>query len=187
MNTLLNERGLLPLTIEKYREIFDFPVRNYYQVLGFDFEAESFEKVGMEFMVRYNQKQHACSLHSGVKQLLTYCRFKGFGQSILSAREQHELTAETVQHGVRDFFHLVYGLDDHYAHGKTEVGFRLIRDLAIPEKELIFIGDTLHDAEVAQEIGIDCILVPVGHHSEERIRSSGLPVFNSLAEFIHRI
>ncbi|MBL7113239.1 MAG: HAD family hydrolase, partial [Bacteroidales bacterium] len=64
---------------------------------------------------------------------------------------------------------------------------RLIQDLGIPKQELIFVGDTLHDAEVASEIGIDCILIPNGHHSEERIRSAGVPVFLSLLDFVAQI
>ncbi|MFH1161508.1 MAG: HAD family hydrolase [bacterium] len=187
MNGMLKVRDLPTLTLEIYREIFDFPVKDYYLKLGFDFEIESFEKVGMEFMVLYNQRQHECHLYPEVKHLLSYCRLKGYGQSILSAREQNELVTEIINLGVRDYFHLVYGLDDHYAHGKTDVGFRLIRDLGIPKRELIFIGDTLHDAEVAREIGIDCILIPNGHHSEERVRSSGFPVVSSLADFVNTI
>jgi len=187
MDGLLRQRDLPPLTLEIYRSIFDFPVRDYYLELGFDFDQEPFEKVGMEFMVLYNQRQNECQLHPEVKHLLPFCQLKGYKQSILSAREQNELLSETVDLEVRPFFEQVRGLNDHYAHGKTDVGFHLIHDLGIPKHELIFVGDTLHDAEVASEIGIDCILIPNGHHSEERIRSAGVPVFSSLTKFISKL
>ncbi len=187
MNGMLKQRDLTPITLEIYRSIFDFPVKDYYLKLGFDFEKEPFEEVGMEFMVLYNQRQHECHLHPEVKHLLPYCELKGYKQSILSAREQNELLQETIAHEVRPFFDQVRGLDDHYAHGKTDVGFRLIRDLGIPREEIIFVGDTLHDAEVAREIGIDCILIPNGHHSEERLRSAGVEVLSSLTEFVGRL
>ncbi|MBN1199521.1 MAG: HAD family hydrolase [Bacteroidales bacterium] len=184
MNSMLRPRDLPLLTLEKYRNLFDFPVRDYYLQLGYDFEREPFEKVGMEFMVLYNQRQKECHLHPEVKHLLPYCKLKGFKQSILSAREQNELITETIALEVKPYFNHVRGLDDHYAHGKTEVGFRLVRDLGISLHEIIFIGDTLHDAEVAREIGIDCILIPNGHHSEKRIITAGVPVFSSLSEFV---
>ena len=187
MNGMLSQRQLPTLTLNVYRSIFDFPVRDYYLQLGFDFEQEPFKKVGMEFMVLYNQRQKECHLHPEVKHLLPFCQLNGFRQSILSAREQNELLAETEELEVRSFFDQVRGLDDHYAHGKTDVGFRLIRDLGIPQHEMIFVGDTLHDAEVANEIGIDCILIPNGHHSEERILSAGVPVFSSLTEFVSKL
>ena len=150
MNGMLEKRNLPLLTLDTYRDIFDFPVRDYYLKLGFDFDKEPFKDVGMEFMVLYNQRQHEANLHAEVKHLLPYCQLKGLSQSILSAREQNELRQETINMEVNSYFKLVYGLDDHYAHGKTDVGVRLIRDLKMPRQELLFIGDTLHDAEVGQ-------------------------------------
>ncbi|HTX87494.1 MAG TPA: HAD family hydrolase [Bacteroidales bacterium] len=170
MNGMLKKRGLPLLTLEIYRSIFDFPVKDYYIKLGFDFEQEPFEKVGMEFMVLYNLRQRECSLHPEVKQVLETVHEKGYLQSILSAREEQELRQEVKQLGVSPFFKEVYGLDDHYAHGKTDVGIRLLQKLNTQKEQVLFIGDTLHDAEVARELGIDCILVPNGHQSEERLR-----------------
>jgi len=187
MNGMLHRRDLPTLTLDIYRTIFDFPVRDYYVKLGFDFKSEPFEQVGMEFMVLYNNRQKECHLHPEVKHLLAYCQLKGYRQSILSAREQNELLSETVDLGVRTYFDLVRGLDDHYAHGKTDVGFRLLRDLGLPRNEIIFVGDTLHDADVAREIGIDCILIPNGHHSTERIKIAGVPVFSSLNNFVDNL
>jgi len=60
----------------------------------------------------------------------------------------------------------------------------LITDLGIPASALLFIGDTRHDAEVACEIGIDCILIPNGHHNEERLRKCSFPVIGSLNALI---
>lgn len=187
MNGMLHQRNLPTLTLDMYRTIFDFPVRDYYVKLGFDFDREPFEQVGMEFMVLYNKRQKECHLHPEVKHLLPYCQLKGYRQSILSAREQNELLSETVDLGVRKFFDFVRGLDDHYAHGKTDVGFRLLRDLGLPRNEIIFVGDTLHDADVAREIGIDCILIPNGHHSTERVNKAGVPVFSSLNNFVNNL
>ncbi|MDZ7764061.1 MAG: HAD hydrolase-like protein [Melioribacteraceae bacterium] len=46
------------------------------------------------------------------------------------------------------------------------------------------IGDTIHDYEVAQEIGADCLLTAEGHQSYERLASTGCKVINSLTELI---
>jgi len=187
MNGMLARRGLQQVSMEFYRSVFSFPVRDYYENLGYDFETEAFEKVGMEFMVLYNQRQKECRLHPEAVSVLQAFRQRGFVQSILSAREQNELRAETVDLGVSGFFEKVYGLDDHYAHGKTDVGIKLIADLGLEPASLMFIGDTQHDAEVAREIGIDCILIPNGHHNEERLKQCGFPVIPGLNELIRYI
>jgi phosphoglycolate phosphatase len=182
MNGMLAERKLQPLTLKRYRDIFSFPVKDYYRMLGFDFDHEPFEKVGMDFMDLYNLRQNECSLHPEVNEILLKIAGKGIPQSVLSAREENELRLEIKKSGIESFFEKICGLDDHYAHGKSDVGKKLITDLDLPADKLLFIGDTLHDAEVAKELNIDCILIPEGHHSLERLSGSGFPVIGSLKE-----
>ena len=184
MNGMLLYRDLPPLSLEKYRTIFDFPVRDYYNKLGFDFTAEPFEAVGMEFMIMYNVRQNECSLFSEVPQILETLEKKGYKQYILSAREENELKQETSKLGVAGYFESVTGLKDHYAHGKSDIGKTLLKALHVPADKIIFIGDTHHDAEVAAGLGIDCILIPNGHHSKERILNCGVPVAYSLNELL---
>jgi phosphoglycolate phosphatase len=46
------------------------------------------------------------------------------------------------------------------------------------------VGDTLHDFEVAQHAGIQCILVASGHQSRQRLEKSRAPVVGSLCELV---
>ncbi len=184
MNGMLRERDLRMKTLEEYKELFDFPVKNYYAKLGFDFDIEPFDEVGMEFITRYNRRQQETILYPQVKEVLSRISEMGFSQNILSAREQNELITETRSLGVFNYFERIRGLDDHYAHGKTDVGFHLINEIGIEKAKMLFIGDTRHDAEVAAEIGIDCVLIPNGHHSKERLLEIGVPLIPSLTYLI---
>jgi phosphoglycolate phosphatase len=182
MNGMLTERGLPLRTLEEYRELFDFPVKDYYVKLGYDFEYEPFDQVGMEFIVRYNRRQNETKLHPEVRDVLNAISARGFSQNILSAREQNELISETISLGVFSYFDLIRGLDDHYAHGKTDVGLNLVKDIGVPTEKMLFIGDTRHDADVAAEIGIACMLVTNGHQSESRLLQLGVPLIYSLSD-----
>ena len=53
MNSILRQRKMDTITLEKYRNIFGFPIKDYYIKLGFDLEKESFEESGMEFIKEY--------------------------------------------------------------------------------------------------------------------------------------
>ena len=53
MNKMLKKRSLSEIDLKKYREIFDFPVIDYYAKLGFDFSKESFEELTVEFIGEY--------------------------------------------------------------------------------------------------------------------------------------
>jgi phosphoglycolate phosphatase len=184
MNGMLAERNLPQKTLDQYKELFDFPVKDYYVKLGFDFGKEPFDEVGMEFIVRYNRRQCETALHPEVQDVLTSIVRLGLTQHILSAREQNELIAETKNLGVFNYFNQIRGLDDHYAHGKTDIGLLLVKDIGIDKKNILFIGDTRHDAEVASGIGIDCLLIPNGHHSKDRLKKLGVPIMESLKYLI---
>jgi len=184
MNGMLARRNLPLKTLKEYRTIFDFPVKDYYVKLGYDFEKEPFVDVGMEFMILYNKRQKESFLHPGVYDLLKLLSLRGFRQYILSAREQNELITETRERNVAKYFNAIYGLDDHYAHGKSDIGIKMLNEIKVPQTKLLFVGDTCHDAEVARDIGIDCILIPNGHNSRERLAALNLPMVSSLIELI---
>lgn len=186
MNEVLDRRNLPPLTVEKYLDIFEFPVVRYYEKLGFDLQKESFEKVGMEFIEIYQKKMFECPLHSEVIPLLEETRRRGIPQSILSALQEKNLQSIIAHFQLGDFFRDVRGLTDHYAKGKIDLGRDLLRRSGHPADKTVLIGDTLHDYDTARELGIHCILVGSGHNSISRLKSRGVPVVTRLGELIAR-
>lgn len=184
MNGMLAKRGLPLLTIESYKDIFTFPVKEYYQKIGFDFEVEPFEIPALEFIERYNQLVGECSLHNDSVRVLNHFREKGITQLILSAMKQETLDDCLAHYEISHFFDHVSGLDDHYAHSKLENGLTLIKELGLNPEELLLIGDTIHDYEVATEMGCRCILIANGHQSHELLTSTGVLVLSGLKQLL---
>ncbi len=184
INKMLYTRKLKTITSKKYRKIFDFPVKDYYQKIGFDFEKESFEKVGTEFIEKYNLRINESRLHEGTLEILDYFKKKGIKQSILSARKQEHLYEELEIFGIKKYFTHIKGLTDHYAHGKLEKAKELIKEINIDRQKIVLIGDTLHDKEVADCVGIKCFLLTHGHHSQARLKQDTQLIFNSFNEIL---
>jgi len=180
INNLLSKRGLAKLTVEKYKEVFDFPVKDYYQKIGFDFNKESFEKVGTEFIDEYNSKHFVCKLQTGIKNLIIELNKSGYRQFVLSAREEKKLIEDLKYYEIYSLFKDISGLNDHYANGKTAVGKKLIKQNGITPENCILIGDTVHDAEVADELKVDCLLISNGHHSYNKLKQTGVPVLKTV-------
>lgn len=184
MNSLLAERDLPLLNLETYQEIFDFPVIQYYQKLGFDFQRDPFEVIGLEFMNRYLSRLDEAGLASGAYSTLSHFNEKGYRQVILSAMEHQTLEKALATKGIRSFFDEVSGIADHYGGSKLEQGKELIHRLQTVSKTLYLIGDTLHDAEVASQLGVHPILISHGHHSEKRLKKTGAVVVGDFAGII---
>ena len=184
MNSMLQERSLGTLDIDRYQRLFDFPVIDYYRRLGFDFSKESFEKSGTEFIKRYEMRQNELVLNEGVKDTLEKINLLGLSQSILSASSDVILQELTTRLGLRHYFVKVIGLDDHYAFGKIEKGKAWMKELKKNPDEVLLIGDTSHDFEVSKELNIDCILIPSGHYSKEKLLDLDVPLISSISQVL---
>lgn len=182
MNGLLARRGLPLLDRVRYHAEFDFPVRDYYYRIGFDPERDSFEQLSVEFITAYDANRLSCALHrTAVEQLEAVTR-AGASQSILSAY-RHETLHEIVGHfGLTPHFIRLTGLDNIYAHSKAELGRAWIQELGLPPEDVLLVGDTLHDLEVARHMGVDCVLVAAGHHPAAKLRARHDRVVENLAE-----
>jgi phosphoglycolate phosphatase len=182
MDNMLKSRNLAGLSLEKYREIFDFPVKDYYSKLGLDFSVEPFEKLGNEFIERYDSLRFECKLRNSARELLEKFNTLGKRQFILSARNHKQLDEEIEFHGIQHYFEHFSGLNDNYANGKLEMGLKFIELQGIDTNKAVLIGDTLHDFEVAQALGIDCVLVEGGHQSVRKLKKSDAQVVIGLEE-----
>lgn len=169
INSILVENDLPELTLQKYREIFTFPVQNYYEAAGLDFSKKSFEDLGKEFIDEYEANKLTCNLHESAIEVLSSINKQGIGQSVLSAYLHDNLVNILNHYDLTKYFDNIIGLDNIYAGSKTHLGLRLIEQLNLPENEILFVGDTLHDAEVAKAMGVDCVLIANGHQSKEKL------------------
>lgn len=182
INQLLFRRNLPTLSVEKYREVFGFPVKDYYQRIGFDFRKEPFEIPAKEYIDAYKKNFSKASLQKHATQLLEYYQSKGYRQLVLSASEINNLHIQLAEHSVTHFFNEIAGLSDIYAASKAELGIRTLEKLGILPENACLIGDTTHDFEVAQQIGCSCILAHGGHHSIKKLYETGVPVVSEICE-----
>jgi phosphoglycolate phosphatase len=184
MNDMLDKRRMNNLDVDYYKEVFGFPVINYYKKLGFDFEKESFEALSAEFIKNYSLQALSVPLAKNSELVLKYFREQGKKNIILSVMQQDMLVSLVKHTGINSYFSDILGIDNIYAHSKSLVAVDYLKNKKINSDQIIMIGDTLHDYEVASEIGCKCILISHGHQSELRLMKSGAMVLNSLIELI---
>jgi phosphoglycolate phosphatase len=180
INRILVENDLPELSLQKYREIFTFPVQDYYEAAGLDFSKKSFEVLGKEFIDEYESNKLSCSLHDNAVELLSLIHKQGIGQSVLSAYLHDNLVKILEHYNLTQYFDNIIGLDNIYAGSKTHLGLMLIEQLNLPGNEILFVGDTLHDAEVAKAMGVDCVLIANGHQSKEKLQEDFRNLYDNL-------
>ena len=170
LNDMLQRRGLPQMSEGEYKDLFGFPVVDFYHQVGFDMEKESLHELSLDFVETYDKYARNVMLNPHVPEVLAEVKGNGMKQYILSA-----LKEDLLQQMIRDFnidsrFDQACGSDNIYAAGKVERGRRMLEAYDICPSETLMVGDTIHDAEVAKALGFDCILFAGGHNSEWRLR-----------------
>lgn len=181
INAMLAARALPQIDLPTYRDVFGFPVINFYRAIGFNIEREDWDAVAHEFHDLF-LSDASMRLHDDASGSLARLQQAGIGQSVLSASEQSILSAMLAAFGVAHYFDGIFGVDNLYGHSKLELGHALVKRLNLPPESVLMIGDSLHDHEVAEALGVRCLLIAQGHQSYARLAESGAPVLHSLAD-----
>lgn len=182
MNQILSKRLLPPIDVDRYREIFDFPIEGYYRELGFDMEEESFKDLGSEFISIYIERMYEPELYPDTIGIIERLADRGIKHSILSASEHGILGKLTQYYGLSDLCVRVRGTDNFYARGKVGMARAMIEELGLLPSEVLVVGDSTHDHDVAQALGSASVLLSHGHFTRKRLEASGSVVVNNFKE-----
>lgn len=173
MNIMLTKRNRKLIDSKLYKEIFTFPVKKYYETLGFDFTRESFEELSVEYIDLYKKLSRKSPLQESTIEVLDFFKAEKYKQVIISASEQLALEKQAKERGVFYYFDAIIGLDNIYAKSKLDNALKFIKNSQVDFEQIVLIGDTYHDYEVAKAIGAECILIQVGHQNLERFDLDG--------------
>lgn len=182
LNKMLEDDGKSPITKERYLDIFCFPIKSYYELAGFDFTKKSFEELSVDFINMYQKASLNCSLYPGVKQVLSDLKMNGYRLVLLSASQIDNLKEQVSHFKLDHLFDNVLGINDIFARSKVDVGLNFILENNINPTTCLMFGDTLHDKEVAQKLGMKIALFSKGHQSKRVLSKANEVILDSYEE-----
>ena len=131
---MLQERHMRTYTLEEYKDMFCFPVINYYYRMGYTFENETYDDVSVEFNDAYARGFSS----------------KGYENIILSASQKDNLKQQCRELGIDQYFSYLLGTDNLYGGSKIDMAIAFMQKQKIDPTNCRFIGDTLHDQKMCQ-------------------------------------
>lgn len=165
LNIMLAKRGVKPIEMGFYRDHFAFPVRPFYESIGMELENEDWDALAQEYHDIYAAQPK--QLNSGAFAALELVKEAGVGQSIISALRQDLLDRATADYGVAPYMECIYGVDNLDGASKLDRALELLT--RIDATDPVVIGDSLHDKEVADALGVRCVLCGQGSHAAWRL------------------
>lgn len=180
INTLLSRYGLENLTLNRYHEVFGFPISDYYKRIGFDFDKTPYSVLAKEYMDIYIPGSLSCALRHDSQATVDELNKRGYVNVVLSASKEGYLLEQAKAAGLKNISRY-YGIDNIHAVGKEDIARKLRKDL--PDAKILFVGDTGHDKLAADAAMADCVFVKGGHNSEQELEKYGC-VLNCLSDVI---
>lgn len=183
LNRLLAEFGYPQrYSLPEYREIFGFPIEQYYIRAGFDFSRHPYPVLAARYMELYYAGEANCRPYPDAAATLEALRRSGWRLVILSASRRDTLIEQVSARGLKGYFTGLLGLSDIYGVSKIQAGLDWLQAQSPAPENIVMVGDSTHDAEVAAALGARCVLYTGGHQSRPRLSAVCGTVIDRLSE-----
>ena len=175
------------LTVNQYRELFFFPVSEFYQALGLPSHGLEYDKLANEYISLYRKRFSECSLHKGALITIQFLNSIGVSQSILTAGMQADIEKFVLHYDITEYLYSIDGANNTYAKGKLDRIVSHFQKLRLDPSEVILVGDTLHDWQVSKHINCHVYLFSNGHITEKRLSEVKAPILRSLPDLMRLV
>lgn len=182
LNEILKKQNKPLCDINKYKNIFTFPIKKYYELAGIDFSLDSYEDLAIWFISKYQPMSMSCGLFTGIEEAFLKLKEMGYHLVILSASERNNLIEQCQNYDIVKYFDDILGIDNIHAASKVGIALDYMQKNNIDSNDVLMVGDTLHDLEVAKAIGANAILVSCGHQSIEVLKQGKVQIINDVCE-----
>lgn len=184
VNHVRTKMRLEPITREAYRANFRFPIADFYAAIGFDFEQNPFPDIVAEYLSVFDTRVKHCALHAGSAKLISNLHTRGIGVSVLSASRRAVLIETIRAKGLIKYLTHICGLEEAHAVGKLQEAAALNDRLGLQPHQILYVGDTDHDAYIAQTLGWQARMLLCGHQDEAPLSQFPYPRLSDVSALL---
>ncbi len=162
MNVVLEEHALSPLPDgHAYRSVFHFPIRDFYRSVGV--ADDRFVPAATAYLELLDSRVGEARLHVDARATLGALGERGLRQVLASATLPDALARQMAPYDLDDAFEEVLSIDDPYRASKHDVIARWLSRSGLEAGEVLIVGDTNHDREIADDLGAQFLHFDGGH------------------------
>jgi len=184
VNKMLADFDIPTISKDRYRSIFSFPIYAFYKELGFEIDDNPslYEALIEKYNKMYCDQLLSGSLFPNVENMLQYLHKFNVQNIILSGQNQKDLGVQVDYFGIRKHFHLVKGSKQKDASDKKQQLSNILQCQNLSAKDILIIGDTIFDWELAATYGSPCVLLTHGHQDEKTLSQTPAKIFPGFSQ-----
>jgi len=118
----------------------------------------------------HTDKKHS-KLYAGVFDMLTTLEDDDFFLAVATSKGRRGLDDVLARTGLKNIFHTTRCIDEALSKPNPQMLLDIVDIIGVELHEVLMIGDTEYDLQMARNAGIDGLGVKCGAHSEDRLRS----------------
>jgi len=185
VNMILQKRNLTIITKEEYRKKIKIPIKNFYNEIGLETnDPEIYNLITIDYWKYYNiAYKNNTKVNNGLVNILNKLKENNIKNYLLSATQHDELKKQVESKGMETFFNMIIGNNNSEVKNKLEKAKELIKNKNIKINSTILVGDMISDYELAEKLGVKCILYSNGH--QEIKMEKGIDVINDFEEILN--
>lgn len=111
------------------------------------------------------------TLFPGVRELLTQLRGEGYRLAVATGKSRQGLDRALAASGLGQYFVASRCGDETHPKPDPAMLNELMAELSFVPRQLLMVGDTSHDLEMAHNASVDAVAVTYGAHPEESLRA----------------
>ncbi|GAA3701436.1 HAD-IA family hydrolase [Microlunatus aurantiacus] len=184
MNAVLGARGL-PVVPDAatYRAVFGFPVQDFYERMGI--APADFRSAARHYLELFASHVSRARLQPEAVTALSAIAGLGAEQVLISATVPDTLRQQMAPHRLDAHFTQILGISDAYVASKAEVVGGWLRSSGHDPHRVLMVGDTNHDEEIADELGVRFVWFALGH--QEPPDHDRHPVVHDLRDVVRHV
>ena len=183
VNESFKKVGIAPTNREEYRHNMDMPIYKYYE------KHADLDKIPMsffehDFLMRYEKYSHTLKLSENALFTVKKLHETGVCQCVISSFEQNRLVELLKKFGLFEYMDGVFGADNTKCLSKIDRGIEWMKTHNVPKEEVLVVGDMVHDRDMAEAMGVSCLLYSGGHQERSALTACGARVIDDLREVL---
>lgn len=116
-------------------------------------------------------REDSMALFDGVPQLLAALAGRGHALAVATGKSRAGLDRALAASGLGAHFRASRCADETNPKPHPAMLLELMRELEVQAQQVLMIGDTSHDLEMARSAGVDAVAVTYGAHPEHALRA----------------
>lgn len=175
--------GLTVPTEREARHVIGLGLADALKLVAPDLPRARHSELAMRYRAHFLLRDPEIPLYAGAVQLLRDLRAAGYRLAIATGKTRRGLDRALTQHDLQQWFEHTRCADESPPKPDPDMLNCIMRAAGAAREQVLMIGDTSHDIELARNAGVAALAVSYGaHERDDLMRHEGVPVVHSVEE-----